>query len=444
MTKTDASYKAIWSLSYPIILSSLAQTILQITDTAFLGRVGEVELGASAIAGVFYFTLVMVGIGFGIGAQVLIARRAGEEQHAEIGRIFRHAAWLFLMISAVFLVIIYLMTPAFFSLIITSDEIRNAANQYILWWGWGIVFALITISFRSFYIGIASTRLITYNAFLTTAINILLDYVMIFGHYGFPEMGIAGAGLASAISETIGALYLGINTAMKTEFKPFSLFRFGKNNFGLTRQIIRLSTPATMQFLMSMGSYFIFFVFIERLSGHDLAVSNIVRSAYMVLMIPLWGFSAAANSMVSNLIGQKRQDEVMSLLKKIIFMSFSVSLTLSAFYFVFPEIVLGAITNNITLIRDSTLCLYIICFAGLIFCVSVILLNAVSGTGNTRMAMNIEFITTIIYLLYVIICVMLFRTDVEIVWLAEILYWFLIGIFSWWYLRSMKWKTIIV
>ena len=89
--RTSVKYSEIWKIAYPIILGSLAQNILNVTDTAFLGRVGEVALGASAIGGIFYLVIVMLSWGFGIGTQIIIGRRNGEGKFQDIGATLEHA-----------------------------------------------------------------------------------------------------------------------------------------------------------------------------------------------------------------------------------------------------------------------------------------------------------------------------------------------------------------
>ena len=85
MTKTQITYNRIWQVAYPIILGSIAQNILNFTDTVFLGRLGEIALGAGAIGGLFYLAVIMLGLGFGTGAQIIIARRLGEGRFSDIG-----------------------------------------------------------------------------------------------------------------------------------------------------------------------------------------------------------------------------------------------------------------------------------------------------------------------------------------------------------------------
>ena len=110
--QVKTGYADIWRISWPIMLSSLANTVINFTDTAFLGRVGETELAASAIGGVYYFVLVMMGVAIGIGAQIMIARLAGENRPTEIGSIFDHSVVLLLLLAAVMVSICYMAMPS--------------------------------------------------------------------------------------------------------------------------------------------------------------------------------------------------------------------------------------------------------------------------------------------------------------------------------------------
>lgn len=96
LTEKVYSGKDIMRIAYPILISLLMEQMIGMTDTAFLGRVGEVELGAAAIAGIYYLAVFMMGFGFGIGAQILIARRNGEKHYGEIGEIFYQGIYFML------------------------------------------------------------------------------------------------------------------------------------------------------------------------------------------------------------------------------------------------------------------------------------------------------------------------------------------------------------
>ena len=424
------------------MLGSLAQTILGLTDTAFLARVGEVELGASGIAGVFYFVLIMLGFGIGIGAQILIARKSGEGKIKEIGIIYDHSLLILVLFSLVLLVFLLFGSPFIFDSILNSEKVKIAANEFISYRSWGIIGVMITVSFRSFYTGIAATRIITYSSFLMTGINVVLAYALIFGHFGLPAMGISGAGLASAIAETITAIYLLVYTYFKKEFKVYELFQFKKSEALVFSSVMNLSAPVMLQHLISMGAWFLLFVFIEKLGEHALAISNVVRTTYMLMMTPVWGFAAAANSMTSNLIGQEKKEEVLSLLKKICALSLITTSVMILFNTIYPSVMLGITTSDPVLIHDSIGSFYIVCGAMVLFCTSFVLFSGVSGTGNTKVAMLMEIVNIFIYLIYVFVCAQVIGASVEWVWVVEILYWLLMGVFSYIYLKSNHWKKI--
>lgn len=129
----DYSYRSIWLMAYPILISLIMEQMIGITDTAFLGRVGEVELGASAIAGVYYLAIFMIGFGFTVGSQILMARRNGEGNYKAIGGIFYQGIYFLLLMSAVIFTVSQVYSEEILGLLVTSDKIAGAASSYIHW-----------------------------------------------------------------------------------------------------------------------------------------------------------------------------------------------------------------------------------------------------------------------------------------------------------------------
>ena len=119
MQQTTYTNRQIWHIAYPILISLIMEQLIGMTDTAFLGRVGEVELGASAIAGVFYMVIFMVAFGFSIGTQILIARRNGEENYQAIGQLFYHGIYFQVCLAAVMFLLSYLLSPLILERIIS-------------------------------------------------------------------------------------------------------------------------------------------------------------------------------------------------------------------------------------------------------------------------------------------------------------------------------------
>jgi putative MATE family efflux protein len=437
--QVKATYSEIWKIAYPVILATLAQTIVNVTDSAFLARVGEIEMGAASIGGVFYFLLIMLGLAISIGSQILISRKAGEGNREAIGIIFNHSFILLTSFGIVLFLAAYFLAPFIYNQILVSNELINASTLFIKFRSFGLLFSLPVLALRAFYIGISDTKIITYQGIILAVVNVCLGYVLIFGHMGFEPLGIKGAAIASALAEIISALFIVIYTFNNPKIKEFFLFRTKQFLFSEWEKIIQISSPILFQNLISMGSWFLFFVMIEKIGEHELAISNVIRSSYTIMMMTVWGFSSAANSMVSNLIGQKKQDEIFKLIKKILVLSISINGVLILIYILFPFLLLKLVASDPKIISDSIKCFYIICFATLFLSISVVLLSAVSGTGKTKAAMRIEIVNILLYLGYIYIFTIIYKSSVEIVWLSEIIYWFSMGVFSLVYLKSKKW-----
>ena len=442
--KTEVSYREIWLIAYPIIIGSIAQNLINITDTAFLGRVGQVALGAGAIGGLFYLVAVMLAWGVGIGSQIIIARRNGERSFSEIGRTFQHGFYFQMPLVLALFSLMQFFSGDILWHIMQSEAVFYSTQEFIRYRSYGVLFAGINMLYRGFYIGITRTKVITWTTLFMAVVNGVLDYGLIFGNLGLPEMGIGGAGLASVIAEFSATLFFTGYTIFRLNARQYQLFSRSRFDDVLYRRIIRISFPVMMQNCFSMAAWLVFFLFIEKLGEQALAVSNIIRSFYVILMIPMWGFSSATSALVSNLIGQGRQEEVMSLVMKIVRLCAMGVVIIVALGSIFPGLALEIYTNDPGLISASLPALYVVNVAALFLAVSFVFFSAVAGTGKTNVTFYIEIIVIAFYLSSAYILADIFRMEVYIVWMTEYFYALLMGILSYIYLKSGRWKSSLV
>jgi putative MATE family efflux protein len=441
--KQSLSYKKIWLVAYPIIIGSVAQNIVNVTDTAFMGRVGEIELGASALGGIFYFVLNMIGTGFGTGVQIIIARRLGEGNTDRIGKTLHQALYFMLPASLFLMVLSYSFSADLLKPLIRSDLIYEATMAYLDYRMIGLVFGYGQILFRSFYIGIAETKVLTYSTLVMAAVNIVLDYGLIFGKLGMPEMGIEGAALASSIAEGAALLYLIIYTQRRKFVKRFDLFPIHGFDRVLFAANVKLSYPLMIQNFLSLGVWFAFFLLVEKMGEQELAISNIIRSVYIVLMIPIWGFAAASNSLTSFLIGNKRQHHIFNLIGRILMLCIGGVTVFIGLSFAFPTAILSVYTDSKILIEAAIPVLYVVNFGALSLSAGFILFNALLGTGKTNAGLLIEVIVLVLYLLFVYLVVFVIDGSISMVWISEFVYGVFLALFSWGYLLYWIRKNIV-
>ncbi len=430
------NYKSIWNISYPIILGGVAQTVVNVTDTAFLGRVNEVALGASAIAGLFYVTVFMLGLGFSIGTQIIIARFDGENNHREIGRVLDHSIYFMLPLALVLYLFLKFVSPWLLTYFVKSPDVLQSSIVYIDNRSWGIFFSFLGLSIRSFFIGISSTRIIIYSTLVSAISNFILNYIFVFGKFGFAPMGIAGSAMASSISEIAYLLFIVAYTFTTVDRKKYGLFNFSKLSAERIQRIFVVAAPSMFQTFIAVWSWFVFFLIVEKMGERPLAISNLIRNIYMILMIPLMGFSSATNTLVSNLIGQGRSNELMTLIKKIVVLCFVTTLALTLLNLVQPRLLLSIFTNDGNLIEATLGSLYVICGSLLLFSITSVLLSSVSGTGNTLASLVIEVVTIVFYLFASWYVVKVLQLRIELVWCVEYVYFGLMGCLSLVYLRN--------
>ena len=436
--------KKIWIISWPIMISLVAQNIVNVTDTAFLGHVGAVELGASAIGGLFYITLFMVSYGFTTGVQILIARRHGEKDYPAIGSIFDNSFY-FLGASTIFITILILLFGAqILKPFIASANVFQASTIYLKYRIFGLFFASSALLFRSFYTGIAFTKYISISAAIMAGLNVILDYGMIFGKLGFPEMGIAGAGLASSISEACALFFFFAITARKAHLKKYNLFAFVKPDLSIIKRTLDLSLYIMIQFVLSHAVWLGFFLMIEKMGETSLAVSNIIRSIYMLLMIPAWAMSSATSSIVSNAIGAGFSNQVMPIIRKILLFSMGIMLIVAVLAIFIPRFMISIYTSDSNLLEASVTSYYVILGAVFLFSATIVLFNGVLGTGNTRTGLVMELVTLSMYLAFAWILSVRLHQPIEVVWLCEYMYSIVLGSLSWFYLKRGKWEGRVI
>ena len=438
------SYRNIWNISYPIILSLIAQNLITVIDTAFLGRVGEVELGASAIGGLFYFSLFMLGFGFGTGAQILMGRRNGEGRFSQVGKIFDHTIYIFVAMAVVLILLNYAFSTLFLKHFISSEAIYDSSVTYLNIRMWGIMFALSNVAFRAYFVGTTKTNLLGYSAAIMAVVNIILDYLLIFGHYGFPEMGIAGAAIASVIAEGVATLFFFLATILNPANKKYHIFRLPKFDWSLIISTWNISVFIMLQNFVSVAGWFLFFLVIEQTGERPLAISNVIRSLYMILMIHIWAFNSSVNTLVSNTIGAGAAHLVIPIIKKVNKLSTLITLFVILISVSFPELLIRIYTDDPDLIAGALPVLYVVTGAVLPLALSQNWFSGVSGTARTSKALLIEVICILIYLVYVFMVTFRFNLSLPLIWTSEYVYIVTLGVSSYFYLKFGKWQNKII
>ena len=435
------SYRHIWKVAFPILISLVMEQMIGLTDTAFLGRVGEVELGASAIAIVYYMVLFMIGFGFSIGAQIIIGRRNGEGNFKDTGKVFWHGLYFLLGLSGVLIAASELFSPWLMRLMVSSEAVYTAALSYVRWRLPGMVFAFATAMFRAFYVGTTQTKTLTLNAIVMVVSNVFFNWVLIFGHFGLPALGITGAAIGSSLAELVSLLFFIIYTKISCDRQKYGLDKPASLDRAELRGMMPVCTWTMIQHTISVSTWFIFFLYIEHLGERALAISNIARGASGIIWVVLQAFSSTCSTLVSNIIGEGHQDKVMSLVKRILKLSYGIVSVMILIFCLFPQAIARIYTDIPAVIAASAPALIVMSTSYLLNVGGQVFFLAVSGTGSTKTAFRLELIALTVYMIYCTVIVEWLRLDVAICWTAEHVYAGMLLLCSWLYLRSGRWKN---
>jgi putative MATE family efflux protein len=417
------------------------EQLIGMTDTAFLGRVGEVELGASAIAIVYYMVLFMAGFGFSIGAQIIIGRRNGEGNFLDTGKVFWNGLYFLMGIGSLLIIASELLSPLLMRFMVSSEAVYDAALDYVRWRLPGMMFAFCTAMYRAFYVGTTQTKTLTANSVVMVLSNIIFNWILIFGHCGFPALGITGAAIGSSLAELVSLIFFVLYTRIKCDRVKYALEHPAPFDWKEIRSMLPICSWTMIQHIVSIFTWLIFFLYIEHLGERPLAISNIVRGVSGLLWMILAAFSSTCSTLVSNIIGAGREDKVMSLIKRILKLSYAIVLGCALLFCLFPKAVIGIYTDIPDLIPATIPSMIVMCSSYIFTVGAMVFFQAVSGTGSTKAAFRLELTALVIYAIYCTITAGILKLDVAICWSAEHVYALALMIICYAYLRSNRWKN---
>ncbi len=440
----DISTRQIMKLTLPISFAILIPQINFITNNIFLGHYNEKALAIAGITGVYYLVFSAIGFGLNNGLQALIARRAGENRPEEIGKLFNQAIFIGLVIAVIGVLSTWLLTPYLFSLFIDDADRLQQAVQFSKIRIWGLPFLYVYQMRNALLVGTNQSKLLVFGTLAETITNILLDYLLIFGHAGFPEMGLNGAAIASIIAEFTGMVVIFFVIHRKGIGKRFRLFKDFSWDTPNLKLILSLSSPLILQHAISVMSWEYFFLLIDSHGEMALAISNIMRNVFGLFGVITWAFAATTNAMVSNIIGQGKSDQVWPLLRNIIRICTGTALVVAVLVNLFPHAILSVYGQSGVFVQQATPVIRVVSVAMILMSVAIVFSNAVLGTGNSRVTLLIEVAAITLYTFYVYLVLKKFFLSITYGWMSEWVYWITFFLPSYLYMRSGRWKGKII
>jgi putative MATE family efflux protein len=448
----DIRTGSILRVAIPISLGIFVQFIVAFIDNYFVAKVDSNAMSAASFVGLIYITLVMLGVGLGNAAQILVARRKGESRLHEAGQVTGNAFVISFILACIQFSILYFIIPGIIDHTIESVQVKNYMREFIEYRAPGYFFYTPLLVLNSFWSGIAHTRPLVYTTIITATVTIILDYCLVFGHFGFPEMGMSGAALATTIAEGCALLFAFIYTLhMSPRYEPDHSDRDAAQTFQLkkwlmsfntefTGSILRLGTPIALQLVTSLGIWVVFYEFVESMGERELQSSFIVRNMYMLAYVSVGGFSTTAKTYISGLIAEQRQSELHAIMLRLMLLNLAGIFLLSHGLWLYPEKIAGIFTTDPVVITQTVDSMHIVLPAMMIFAFTSILLATVEGSGNAIAGFLVEIITVVAYIIAAWLMVYRWHWPIHLVWTSDYVYFILLGLLSTIFLWNGRWK----
>ena len=398
------------------------------------------QSGLDAASFIYYMVIFMMAFGFSIGAQIMMARRNGERQYNEIGPIFYQGIYFLLVLAVIVFAMSLHFSPHLLKNIISSPNIYEAALSYINWRIFGFFFSFIMVMFRAFFVGTTQTKTLTLNSIVMVLSNVVFNYILIFGKFGFPKLGIAGAAIGSSLAELVSVLFFIIYTWRRIDCRKYALNKLPAFQPEILKRILGVSLWTMIQNLLSMSTWLTFFLFVEHLGERALAVTNIIRNVSGIPFMMTMAFAATCGSLVSNLIGAGETQCVQGTIRQHIRIAYAFVIPLLIFFALFPNLILSIYTDIPSLREASVPSLWVLCTGYLIMVPANVYFQSVSGTGNTRTALIMEMSVLVVYVAYITYLILYLRVDVALCWTSEHVYAILTLILCRWYIQKGNWQ----
>lgn len=444
-------YREVLRVCLPLVLSLSATTLMEFTDRVFLANYSIEAISASLPAGITAYLFLSFFGGIGSYAGVFIAQYSGRGDNKKIGTVLWQAIYFTIFAGILLYLIGIFATETIFRLAGHAEEVQRLERIYfsILCKGGILHVAMATLS--TFFTGRGLTRPVMIITFFGVLVNIPLDYALIFGVWGMPEMGITGAAIATVMAWTINVVLLVALIFTRTHEKKFFVLSQIGLKWELLKRLLRFGVPAAFQFTMDILAFTLFVLLVGRIGTAQLAATNIVLSINALTFMPSMGASQGISVLVGQALGknapQLAATYVRSGIRLLLFYTFVVDML-----FIFaPDFVLAPFFQNSaggvdpTVLAHARNILKIV--AVYLFCDVLYMMytGALRGAGDTRFMMIAATLAAPFCLVIpVYIGIEYFSISVTSAWLWVLFFIGTLNLVSWLRYRQGKWKKMLV
>jgi putative MATE family efflux protein len=374
--------RSIWTLAAPMMIGGALEDLFSMVDLYFVGRLGHIEVAALGIAGTVVAILMMMVQGITVGTTALIAHFTGDKNYEEADIVLGQTFILGLIGSFImYIVAVFLVEPILILFGAKGEVLIYAADYLKITFGWSIViffFEGVNQALR----GSGDAQMPLKALIIANILNIILDPLLIMGYGPFPQMGVAGAAIATALTRGIGFIFLFLHLTVGHSTLQFKV-RYTKPNLFLMKRIISIGSFSSLQVFIREVSFLFLMRLVASFGAITLAAYGIGARLRMVIMVPGLGFANSASVLLGQNMGAKQPERATeSTWRTVLYYEF-IAISLATIFIIFAPQLVAIFAKQPEVIRIGTSFLRYLGVTFPFLALSLVLGQAMNGAGDT-------------------------------------------------------------
>ena len=389
-------------LAYPIILGMLGHTLVGLVDDIMVGKISTTALAAVSLGNSFLFIAMSLGIGFSTAITPLIAEADGAKDVNKGRSVFKHGLFLCTLMGLVLFVFMLAMKPIMYHMK-QPEAVVDLAIPYLEIVAFSLIPMIMFQAFKQFSDGLSETKYSMWATLLANAINVILNYLLIYGKLGFPELGIIGAAIGTLISRVAMLIFIWVLLTSKTKFKPYMVnLKFKNLRTSMLKKIVSLGIPTSLQMFFEVA-IFVAGVWLSGVLGSNAQAANQIalKLSSITFMVGM-GLSVASTIRVGNQKGLQNFKELRRIAFSLFLLTLFIEIIFAGIFVLMHNIVpdlfvnynnIADLANTMEVVKISSTLLLIAAVFQISDGIQVVVLGALRGLQDVKIPTLLIFIS---------------------------------------------------
>ena len=379
----------------------LGHTLIGIVDKLMVGRLGSAELAAVSLGNSFIFVAMSLGIGFSTAITPIVGEADAEKDHSKVRSAFHHGLFLCTGLGIALFVIVFVSKPLM-HIMGQPEEVIVLAYPYLGWVAFSLVPVIVYQGYKQFADGLSMTKYSMYAIIMSNIIHVPINYVLIYGVWIFPKMGITGAAIGTVISRFAMVIFMHMILARQEKLKQyFQSFSFDEIKKNMLRKIVNLGMPSALQMLFEVALFTSAVWLCGNIGTTSQAANEIALSLATLTFMVAMGLSVTAMIRVSNQKGLKDYKNLLVIARSIFLLAIIIEIVFALLFVVFhnylPQFFLNMddesqMLNNAEVIAIAAKLLLVAAVFQISDGIQVVVLGALRGLQDVKIPMYITFV----------------------------------------------------